>query len=66
VPAISIRDAGIRVFRGVTSQGGRLSRTLRWLLELTLPRHDDTTTRRAVHFDGFCPLAAPRFARRQE
>jgi hypothetical protein len=35
-----------------------LSRTLRWLLELTLPRHDDTTTRRkkiASHFDGFLP-----------
>jgi len=36
-------------------------------LELTQSRRDDTTTRRkntASHFDGFCPLAAPRFAGR--
>jgi len=38
-------------------------------LELTQSRRDDATTRRkkhASHFDGFCPLAAPRFARWQE
>ena len=50
-------------------------------LALTLSRHDDATTRRLrkitkstksheenlkSHFDGFCPLAAPRFARWQE
>jgi len=47
-------------------------------LELTLSRHDDATSRKITkstksheenpvsHFDGFCPLAAPRFARWQE
>jgi hypothetical protein len=38
-------------------------------VELTHTRRDDATTRRknlASHFDGFCPLAAPRFARWQE
>jgi hypothetical protein len=46
-----------------------LSRTLRWLVELTQSRRDDATMRRknlASHFDGFCTLAAPRFARWQE
>jgi hypothetical protein len=59
------------VLRRAISQGSRLSRTLRWLLELTLPRHDDATSWKSTkhpkshkenlvsHFDGLCPLAAP-------
>jgi hypothetical protein len=47
----------------VLSPGSRLSTNAALAWELTLSRHDGTTTRRGDHFDGFCPLAAPRFAR---